>query len=106
MELYYASIEDREKGLDVNKKTFNAKINRTQLISFIDEIWSGNKRIYVAMIGSETCDYFVTDSIYKVQEYFRKSPPNKTYFLFEEPTYEEAFEYCKDHCEVHELGLN
>lgn len=106
MELYYASIDDREKGLDVNKKIFNAKINRKQLILFIDEIWVEKKGIYVAMIGSESCDYYVTDSIYKVLDYFRNSPPNKTYFLFEEPTYEEAFEYCKDHCEIHELGLN
>lgn len=42
----------------------------------------------------------------KVQKYFLDGDVNKTYFLFEEPTYEEALMYCKDLCEIHELGLN
>jgi hypothetical protein len=111
MKLYHASIEDRKQELDVNCIDFgiNEKVSKAKLIDFIDEKYCGKmkKVVFIAMIGSDTSDYFITDSHMKVQNYFLNSPYiAASYFLFEEQTYEDAFEYCKDHCEVHELGLN
>jgi len=104
MKLYHASIEDRENELDVNCNIFK---NRDRLIDFIDEKYCGkNKKvIFVAMPGYNTTDYFITDSYLKVQEYFMTFF-NTEYFLFEEPTYEEALRYCIGLCEIHPLGLN
>ncbi len=106
MKLYYGSLIDREKGLNVKCINFNTKVSKTKLIYKLDELWSGNKCIYIAMVGSDTCDYFITDSYLKVQDYFNNSEINTNYFVYEEKTYEDAFEYCKYHCEIHELGLN
>ena len=95
----YSNIETIEFGITNFKK---------KLIDFIDDKYcgKGHKCVFVAMVGSETTDYFVTDSYLKVEEYFNSQPINSNYFLFEESTFENAFGYCKDHCEVHELGLN
>jgi hypothetical protein len=107
MKLYHATIEQRNNHEDVREINFNTKTDKEGIIEFIDAYYHGHSKvILIAMIGSETNDYFITDSYLKVQRYFNSFPVNKTYFLFEEPTYEEAFEYCKDHCEIHELGLN
>lgn len=108
MKLYHATIEERKQGLDVKCINFNAKINIDNLQHFIDNEYCGKmkKVIFIAMVGEDTNDYYITDSYLKVQDFFRYSIPNKNYYLFEEETYEEAFEYCKSHCEIHELGLN
>jgi hypothetical protein len=112
IQLHHATIEDRDSGLDVQCYEFKMKAkhkdNTDMLQHFIDDRYCGKmkKVVFIAMVGSETNDYFITDNYNKVIDFFRYSLPNEVYFLFEEPTYEEAFEYCKSHCEVHELGLN
>lgn len=108
IKFYHATIEDREQGKDVKciEFKYTDKFN-DNIQHFIDETYCGKmkKVVFIAMIGEDSKEYFVTDNYLKVQDYFRYSLPNNTYFLFEEPTYEEAFLYCKDNCEVHELGL-
>ena len=108
MKLYHATIEEREQGLDVKCIEFNTKINIDKIQHFIDETYCGkNKKVvFIAMVGNDTHDYYITDSYLKVLDFFRYSLPNKNYYLFEEPTYEEAFGYCTDNAEIHELGLN
>lgn len=108
MILHHATVEQRENEEDINEIGFKSKIDKTSLLEYIDQYYHGkNKKVvFVAMIGSNSNDYFITDSYMKVQKYFLDGDVNKTYFLFEEPTYEEALMYCKDLCEIHELGLN
>lgn len=103
--LHHASIEDRKNDLDVNCDIFTSK---HELIDFIDEKYCGkNKKVvFIALVGNETSNYFITDNYLKAENYFLNQYIHSDYYLFEEETFEEAFEYCKDHCEIHELGLN
>ena len=106
IKFYHATIEDREQGKDVKCIEVNFPIEN--LTDIIDETYCGKmkKVVFIAMIGSDSKDYLITDDYINVETYFEFMDKKDAYFLFEEPTYEEAFAYCKDHCEIHELGLN
>jgi len=116
IELNYSTVEDREQHKDVEKHNFESK---DLLLSFIKSkyiIDYDNKPVvFVVMVNrsefkdeSDNKGYFISSSFNEVLDYlFKKLKDN--YFdivtLFEEYTYSNAFNYCKDHCEVHELGL-
>lgn len=99
MKLYHAIAEE----LDIKDIDFKKNID---IIEYIDDIYCGKmkKIIFIAMIGEDANDYYITDSYLKIQDFFKNSLPNKKYYLFEQKTYEEAFEFCKIHSEDHELA--
>ncbi len=101
MILHHGTIEQSQNNLDIEKISFNSKINLGKLIDYIDNFYCGKQkdRVFVAMIGSESKDFFITSSYLKVEQYFNTKESNTNYFLFEYEDYTSAFEYCIDFCE-------
>lgn len=110
IELNYSTVEDREHLLDVRKYQFE---EITDISDFIRKEYKGKDKrvVFIILLSSEHNDanfYFVTDSWIFAFEYIEQMKVvynGKKVTLFEEYTYSDAFDYCKDHCEVHELGL-
>ena len=117
LRLNYSTVEDREKELDVRNYNFKSKDELLSFIKFEYHKVNDNKPVvFIAMFNrsefqdtEDSTGYFVSANFNEILDYlFKRLKDN--YFnvvtLFEEYTYKDAFDYCKDHCEVHELGLS
>ena len=103
MKLYHGTLENN--GTEINISCIEFK-NKLSLIDYIDEYYCGKNKevVFVVMIGDKNHDYFVTDSYLKVQKFIEHLAIGSEYFVFEEPSYTEAFEYCIDASESHKLN--
>ena len=108
IKLHHATNTDRLLELPISYWEF---IGVDKAIDFIDNFYY-DKKIEIIFICMKHAidnqrDYFITDNYLKVQRFFESNTlPSYEWFLFEEPTYEEAFAYCLENSEGHKLAFN
>lgn len=108
IKLHHHTNTDRMLDLPISYWEFSSA---TKAIDFIDKFYFGKniEIVFVCMKEGKDNekDFFVTDNHLKAQRFFESQTLiSQQWFLFEEPTYEEAFEYCKDCAEGHKLAFN
>lgn len=106
IEFMHSTIEELQAGEDVKKTNLNSIRECNEFIE--NEYHGKNKKVVFIVMINEDADYFVTNNYMQITFYLTAISKFKLIeklVVFEEPTFEEAFLYCKDQCEVHELGL-
>lgn len=100
IELNYAKIDLDE---DIPCYKFN---KHSQMIDFIDKNCYQRDKIVWLLAKDESKDVFISESQLSIQDFLTKKTAWQStgvYFLFEYPSYEEAYKVALDMMEIHEL---
>lgn len=106
MKINTHTIEDLKNGFNVTTVDIIDLQERLEYISNLN-----NNVIFTVLLSKgheDSSSYFITNTKVEVVEHIEYMESMFCFdsaSIFEHETYIDALDFCKDHCEVHELGL-